>query len=133
MGLGDFLDTPPGGTPVPRLTPRAPISIKELIAIATLAALAILDALFATYGIPYAKMGWLGPWQNNGANQPTLDQVRSQLAADMAIKGCTYVDLYASGIPFSGGNSTDGIHATPQGATLLAAYATGPAFMTFTA
>jgi hypothetical protein len=40
MSIHDLLDTPPTGTPAPRLTSRAPVSVKELIGIATLAALA---------------------------------------------------------------------------------------------
>jgi lysophospholipase L1-like esterase len=90
----------------------------------------IVDALFSTYAIPYAKMIWLGPWQNNGASQSTLDSVRAQLLADMTTRGCQFIDLYGSGIPFSGGNSTDGVHATPAGAALLATYATN--LITFT-
>lgn len=39
MGIHDLLDTPPTGTPVPRLTPRAPLSIKELTAILVFGAL----------------------------------------------------------------------------------------------
>ncbi len=42
MGISDLLDTPPGGTPqppIPRFTPRSPLSIKELTAILILAAL----------------------------------------------------------------------------------------------
>jgi hypothetical protein len=85
----------------------------------------IVDALFTTYGISYNKMIWLGPWTNNGASQSTLDAVRVQMAANMATRGCQFIDMYGSGIPFTGGNSTDGIHATPAGALLLAAYAVG--------
>jgi hypothetical protein len=33
MSIQDLLDTPPGGTPAPRLTPRSPLSVKELTAI----------------------------------------------------------------------------------------------------
>ena len=40
MGLHDFFDTPPTGSqPAPRLTPRSPLSIKELTAILVLGAL----------------------------------------------------------------------------------------------
>lgn len=91
----------------------------------------IVDALNTTYGIPYSKMVWLGPWQNNGANQATLDSVRAQMAANAVTRGFQFIDMFASGIPFTGGNSTDGVHATPAGAVLLAAYAVG--LISFTA
>lgn len=40
MGIDHlFGDTPPGGSPPPRLTPRSPLSIKELTAILVLGAL----------------------------------------------------------------------------------------------
>lgn len=44
MSINDLLDTPPGGTPVPRLTPRSPITIKELIVV--LGVLAAVGAIF---------------------------------------------------------------------------------------
>lgn len=39
MGISDLLDTPPGGSPAPRLTPRSPLSIKELTALLIFGAL----------------------------------------------------------------------------------------------
>lgn len=44
MSINDLLDTPPNGSPIPRLTPRAPLSVKELTAILVLGGL-----VFAAY------------------------------------------------------------------------------------
>jgi hypothetical protein len=44
MSIQDLLDTPPGGTPAPRLTPRFPVSVKDLIVI--LGFMAAVGAIF---------------------------------------------------------------------------------------
>jgi lysophospholipase L1-like esterase len=84
------------------------------------AQLAIVDDLFTNWGIPYAKMLWVGPWALNGTITTQIAQVDGQCVTNAALRGFTFVKV--SQIPFTGGNSiADGTHPTPQGAALLVA------------
>jgi hypothetical protein len=93
MGIGDLLDTPPTGTPVPRLTQRAPVSVKELIGIATLAALAWgaydhLNKFAEKTAVEHLSDTM---WQQRIETQHNFDTIRSQL--DQLVKAQERSDL----------------------------------------
>jgi hypothetical protein len=93
MGIGDLLDTPPTGTPAPRLTARAPVSVKELIGIATLAALAWgaydhLNKFAEKTAVEHLSDTM---WQQRIETQHNFDTIRSQL--DQLVKAQERSDL----------------------------------------
>jgi hypothetical protein len=93
MSIHDLLDTPPTGTPVPRLTSRAPVSVKELIGIATLAALAWgaydhLNKFAEKTAVEHLSDTM---WQQRIETQHNFDTIRSQL--DQLVKAQERSDL----------------------------------------
>jgi hypothetical protein len=93
MSIHDLLDTPPTGTPAPRLTPRAPVSVKELIGIATLAALAWgaydhLNKFAEKTAVEHLSDTM---WQQRIETQHNFDTIRSQL--DQLVKAQERSDL----------------------------------------
>jgi hypothetical protein len=93
MSIHDLLDTPPTGTPAPRLTSRAPVSVKELIGIATLAALAWgaydhLNKFAEKTAVEHLSDTM---WQQRIETQHNFDTIRSQL--DQLVKAQERSDL----------------------------------------
>lgn len=84
------------------------------------AQLAIVDDLNTAWGIPYAKMLWVGPWADNGAATAAIASVNGQCVTNAALRGFTFVQV--SQVPFAG--SPDGLHPTPTQAYSLVAVVT---------
>lgn len=87
----------------------------------TAAHLTILDGFNSIYGIPYANILTVGPWQRPADLSVEVPQVVAAFKANIALRGCPpLVDW--SGISSAGGLSIgDQTHPSASGAALLAA------------
>lgn len=91
------------------------------IPIVQAAHLVILDGLNSIYGIPYANILCVGPWQRPADLSVEVPQVVAAFKTNIALRGCApLVDW--SGISSAGGLSVgDQTHPSASGAVLLAA------------